>query len=357
MTYVRQKLKDFGPARTIIALFLVVLFVIAGNFQVSRVASFNDVMMRFVMNGVLVLSMVPMIQSGSGLNFGLPLGVIGGLLASAVTMELGLRGIVGFLVAILFGLFFGSMFGWIYAQILNRVKGEEMMIATYVGYSFVYFFQIMWVTLPFRNPTSVQGYAGSGLRVTINLGDYWAHVLDDFLRIEIPMGQDHFGNPQSLSIPTGTILFVLLCCFLVWLFFRSKTGTAMTAVGSNPAFARAAGINNNRSRTISVMMSTAIASVGILVYGQGFGFAQYYTAPMGFTFPTVAAILLGGASLTKASISNVIIGTILFQGVLTMTPSVINSAIKIDISEVIRMIVTNGLIIIALTRGKKKHAK
>jgi simple sugar transport system permease protein len=124
----------------------------------------------------------------------------------------------------------------------------------------------------------------------------------------------------------------------------------MTAVGSNPAFARAAGINIDRSRMLSVIMSTWLGAIGILVYQQGFGFAQLYMAPFNMALPTVSAILIGGASVNKASIANVIIGTILFQGIVTMTPTVMNAAVHMDMSEVIRMIVSNGMIIYALTR-------
>ena len=67
-------------------------------------------------------------------------------------------------------------------------------------------------------------------------------------------------------------------------------------------------------------------------------------------FPAVAAILIGGASINKASILNVIIGTILFQGILTMTPSVINGVLQTDMSEVIRIVLSNGMILYALTR-------
>jgi len=70
-------------------------------------------------------------------------------------------------------------------------------------------------------------------------------------------------------------------------------------------------------------------------------------------FPAVAAILIGGASINKASMVNVVVGTILFQGLLTMTPSVINSLLHTDMSEVIRIIVSNGMILYALTRKMK----
>ena len=63
--------------------------------------------------------------------------------------------------------------GYGYAKLLNRVKGDEMIIATYVGYSFVFFMNMMWLVLPFKNPASVQGFKGEGLRVTISVQNYW----------------------------------------------------------------------------------------------------------------------------------------------------------------------------------------
>ena len=66
--------------------------------------------------------------------------------------------------------------------------------------------------------------------------------------------------------------------------------------------------------------------------------------------PTVAAILIGGALVNKATIGNVIIGTILFQGMVTMTPTVMNAMVHMDMSEVIRIIVSNGMVLYALTR-------
>lgn len=161
---------------------------------------------------------------------------------------------------------------------------------------------------------------------------------------------------DSFVFPTGMLLFVAFCAFLVWLFMRTKTGTAMTAVGSNPDYARASGISSDRMRTVSVIISTVLGAVGIVVFQQSYGFIQLYTAPLQMPFAAVAAILIGGASVNKASMVNVLIGAFLFQGLLTMTPSVINSALKTDISEVIRIIVSNGIIIYALTR-KMKVAK
>lgn len=345
MVAIKEFVKKFGWPRIIIALFLLSLFVIAPFFGVRVDTSFNDVITRFGMNAIMVLSMVPMIQSGCGLNFGIPVGLIAGMIGAVVSLELNLVGFAGILMAFLIGIAIAAVFGFFYGLLLNRVKGDEMIIATYVGFSFVFFMNMMWLVLPFRNPASVQGFKGEGLRVTISVENYWFHQISNFLKIDIS---------NYLTIPTGMILIFAVMSLIVWGFFKTKTGTAITAVGSNPDYARAAGISIDKMRIISVMLSTMIAAVGMIVYEQSFGFIQMYNSPLAFSFPSVAAVLLGGASVNKASIGNVIIGTLLFQGILTMTPSVINSAINIDISEIIRIIVSNGMIVYALTRKGRR---
>lgn len=341
MTNIRRFIQDAGWPRVIIGLFLLSLFVAAPSVDVRVDSSISDTLVRFGMNAVMVLSMVPMVQAGCGLNFGLPLGIIAGLLGAVTSIEMRTKGLMGFLVAIAISSVLAVVLGYGYGLLLNRVKGDEMMIATYVGFSSVAFMCIGWMLLPFHSPNMVWGYGGSGLRTTITVEGYWLKVLDNFLAVRIG---DHF------TIPTGMLLFCGFMCFVVWGFFRTKTGTALTAVGSNPDYARAAGINVDKMRTVSVVLSTWLGAVGILVYEQSFGFIQLYMGPFYMAFPAVAAILIGGASVNKASIANVIVGTLLFQGMLTMTPSVINSVIQTDMSEVIRIVVSNGMIIYALTR-------
>ncbi len=340
-----NRIMDFvhkaGLPRIIIGLFLLALFVIAPFVGVRLDISFTNVMNRFGMNCVMVLAMVPMIHSGCGLNFGLPLGIISGLLGATMSIEFGFSGMLSFIMAILFSTPFALIAGFGYGKLLNKVKGGEMMIATYVGFSSVAFMCMMWLLLPYHNPTMVWGYAGRGLRTTISTEGYYLHVLNDLLSLKIT---------PDLIVPTGMFLFFALLAFLMWAFLHTKTGTAMTAVGSNPIFARASGINVDGIRTLSVIMSTWLGAVGILVYEQSFGFIQLYMGPFYMALPAVSAILIGGASVNKASITNVIVGTFLFQGILTMTPSVMNSVVHTDISEVVRIIVSNGMILYALTR-------
>ena len=333
-------LKNFGLPRLIITGFLVLLLVLAPFVGADLPTQISNIINRFSWNGILVLAMVPMVHSGCGLNFGLPLGIISGLLGATLSIEFGFTGRLSFLMAILIATPFALVFGTIYGWLLNKIKGGEMMIATYVGFSSVSMMCMMWLLLPYHSPNMVWGLSGKGLRTTISLEGYYDKALAGIAQINI----------GRISIPTGTLLFSALLAFGIWAFLHTKTGTAMTAVGSNPAFAKAAGINVDKIRMLSVVMSTWLAAIGILVYEQGFGFIQLYMAPFYMALPAVSAILIGGATVNKATIMNVIVGTVLFQGIVTMTPTVMNNMIHMDMSEVIRIIASMGMILFALTR-------
>ena len=342
-TKFRQLIDNFGLPRVIITGFLLLLFISAPIVGADLATQITNTINRFSWNAVLVLAMVPMIHSGCGLNFGLPLGIVSGLLGATLSIEFGFTGPMSFVMAILISTPFALLFGGGYGWLLNKIKGGEMMIATYVGFSAVSFMCMMWL-LPYRHPTMVWGFAGTGLRTVISLEGFYDQLLANFLAIDLN------GIGINLRIPTGSLLVFALLALAMWVFLHTKTGTAMTAVGSNPAFAKAAGINVDKMRLISVIMSTWLGAVGILMYEQGFGFVQLYMGPFWMALPAVSAILIGGASVNKASIPNVIIGTFLFQGIVTMTPTVMNSAFHMDMSEVIRIIVSNGMILYALTR-------
>ena len=221
--------------------------------------SLSDTFVRFGMNGILVLAMVPMVQAGCGLNFGLPLGIIAGLLGGVLAIESNFSGLFAFFMAVVYATPFALVFGYGYGKLLNRVKGNEMVIATYVGFSSVAFMCMMWLLLPFKSANMVWGYGGTGLRTTISTEGYYLKVLDNLLAVRIG---------ENFMFPTGMFIFFALMSFFMWIFFHTKTGTALTAVGSNPEFARASGVDIDKMRIISVMVSTWLGAVGILVYQQ-----------------------------------------------------------------------------------------
>lgn len=70
-------------------------------------------------------------------------------------------------------------------------------------------------------------------------------------------------------------------------------------------------------------------------------------------FICVASVLIGGATTTKATILHVIIGAFLYQGLVIFTPPVSNKLLAgTDISDTMRQIIQNGVILYALAKAK-----
>jgi len=332
------------PLTTLLIGGLLVLVLIVGTIVgFSLTTELTNILQRFTYWSVLVLAMVPSIQSGTGPNFALPIGICAGLLAMVITMELQLMGYAFIVIAILIAILIGCIFGYIYGRLMNAVKGSEMAIATYTGFAITFFFSIIWLVYPITNEF-IGFFLGPGLRSIIRLETFAAEKI-----LERLWAFSLFG----VEIPTGTLLVFGLFATIVFLFFRSKSGVAITAAGMNPVFARATGINVDRSRLIANMMSTSLGAVGMIVYAQGFGFAQFYDTPLMMAFPAVAAILVGGATASRSRIINVIVGTILFHGLLTTAPPVIGRLLQdsdADIVNPVRLIVQFGVILYALTK-------
>lgn len=333
--------KKVGLPRLIIASFLFILFVAAYVLKIPLSGLWSDILVRFGMNAILVLAMVPSIQSGIGLNFNLPLGVIFGLIGALVSIELGLAGWTSFFVALAVAIPLAIIAGYLYGLMLNRVKGDEMTVGNYVGFSIVSIMCIFWLLAPFKSPELVWALGGTGLRVTVSLESSMAKILNNFLAFNI----------GSVVVPTGLLLTFAFFAFVVWVFGKSKKGNTMKVAGSSEAFATSNGINVDNQRILGTILSTVLGAIGIIVYSQAFGFLQLYTAPLYVAMPAVASILIGGSSIQKSKIIHVIIGTFLFQGLLVVALPVINIISEGSMSEIVRIIISNGIILYALTRS------
>lgn len=332
-------MKDLGTTRIVILFFLGFLFVLAFLKNMPLPGLFTDSILRVGRNGILVLALLPAVRGGTGLNFGLPLGILCGLVAMILGMEIGMAGFVGFLFTIGLASLFACVVGYLYGQLLNYVKGDEMTVGTYMGFATVSLMCIFWTAAPFDNRELVWTIGGKGLRTTISLENYYLKILDDFLAFSI--GGFHF--------PTGLILFFAMMCGVVYLFFRTKTGLKIMASGDNPECARASGVSANTARIQATILSTVLAAIGIVVYNQSFGFVQLYNAPLLMAFSLIACLLIGGGSVKVASIFHVVFGTVVFQTLLTIALPVTSQYIEGDISEVARVIISYGIILYALT--------
>lgn len=333
-----------GLTRLIITLFLFVLIAMAFHLGIGMTMLFSHSMVRIGMNGLFVLSMLLPIVCGTGINFAMPIGVICGLVGGVISLEYDLQSWGGLLTAIAVSLPLAIISGYLYGLLLNRVKGSEMMVGTYTAFAVVAIMCLGWLFFPVYNRKIVWPMLGYGVRTTVTLDGSYDKILDNFLSFTIM---------EKLVVPTGLFLMFAVCCYMTYLFLKTKTGMSIQACGSNPEFARSMGIDIDKMRILATIISTVTSAVGIVVYSQSFGFYQFYNAPRNMTIPAIASILIGGATTRKASVSNVVIGTILFQSILTIAMPVANSAVTVgSLAEVVRVMVCNGIIIYALTKAE-----
>ena len=318
---VRMKkiVNTLGIPRLIIIGLLIVILIAMPILGLQIEMLYTQAFGRIGMYMVLVLAMVPAIESGIKMNMALPLGILCGLVGSVISLEAGASGWTGLFSAMLISVPIAAVVGILYGMILNKIKGSEMMIATYSGYTAVAVMCIAWMAFPIKN-AEIRWPQGNGVRSIVSLTGKYEKILDHFLEIRIT---------DELVFPTGLFLFVGLMCFLVWLFMRSKLGIIM-----------------------KMMLSTILGAIGIIVYAQSYGFFQYYMAPLNMAFIAVAAILIGGATVNRAGIFNVILGTILYQSIMTFTLPIANVIMpEGSLSEIVRIIIQNGIILYALTKA------
>ena len=85
---------------------------------------------------------------------------------------------------------------------------------------------------------------------------------------------------------------------------RTRLGQNMRAVGQNRAVANSAGIDVDKTRIIAMLFSTVLASWGQLIYLQNIGTMSTYGAHTQVGQFAIAALLVGGASVQKATNKN-----------------------------------------------------
>lgn len=130
---------------------------------------------------------------------------------------------------------------------------------------------------------------------------------------------------------------------------NTRLGHNMRTVGQSNAVAAASGINVDRTRLIAVILSTVLACWGQLIYLQNLGTFSTYGAHMQVGQFAVAALLVGGASVSKATNSQAIIGVTLFHLLFIIAPQAGNNLFgDAQVGEYFRVFVSYGVIALSL---------
>ena len=130
---------------------------------------------------------------------------------------------------------------------------------------------------------------------------------------------------------------------------KTRLGQQFRAVGQNRTVANASGINVDKTRIIATMFSTVLAGWGQLIFVQNMGAFQTYGAHEQVGLYAGAAILVGGASIKKATNTQAMVGCILFHLLFIVAPSAGKNLFgDAAIGEYFRVFISYGVIALAL---------
>jgi len=180
----------------------------------------------------------------------------------------------------------------------------------------------------------------------------------------------HFGGGGSFTIPASPLtgvreipavtIFVIIAVGLFSNYFlKTKLGQDCRSVGQSQHIAGVSGINVDRTRIIATIISTVLASWGMIIWMQNVGTVNTYGAHTNIGFFAVASLLVGGGSMSKATVKNAMIGTILFHAMFIVSPH-IGSLIapeNANVGEYTRTFMVYGIIAVSLSMHIWKSRK
>lgn len=152
-----------------------------------------------------------------------------------------------------------------------------------------------------------------------------------------------------VQLPVMTYLCIAALCGFNTALMKTRLGQNMRTVGQSRTVANAAGINVDRTRIIAMIFSTVLASWGQLIFLQNVGTLSTYGAHTQVGLYAIAALLVGGASVQKATNKQAILGIILFHTLFIVSPlagkELFGDAV---IGEYFRVFVSYGVIAMSL---------
>lgn len=352
---------------------------------------------RLSRNAFIVLALILPIVAGMGINFAITIGAMAAQISALWVIEWGISGLPGFLTAMLMTVPIAGFFGYLIGNLLNKMKGQEMIGGLILGYFANGLYQLLFLfifgnLIPLKAPGLViKGSTGVANTIDLSTDRGFKYALDGLVRVDFGTGLYIFcalfvvyalvqlvlkrsSKKQSLTtvavcagvclvyqipfvaqmfsmvtVPVVTFLVVVLLCLFNNALMKTRLGQQFRAVGQSRTVANVSGINVDRVRIIAIMISTVLAGWGQLIFVQNMGSFQTYGAHEQVGLYAGAAILVGGASIRKATNGQALLGCILFHLLFIVAPSAGKNLFgDAAIGEYFRVFISYGVIALAL---------
>ena len=394
----KSRIRELARNNIVTIMFVVLCAVclIFSGYSPSYVA--YELFGRLSRNMFIVLSLIIPIVAGMGINFAITTGAMAAQIACLLVLEWGVPGIAGFLVAALLTVPLASLFGWLIGKLYNKMKGQEMIGGLVIGYFANGLYQLLFLfifdnIIPINNPNlTITGSTGIANTMDLSREGGIASSLDKLWRLPFSQAvlafaaviavilvigyvKNHEKNSKRLGIQLGilavaaavcqtppvkevfsmvnvpmiTFACVAVLCIFNVVIMRTKLGQQFRAVGQSGTVANASGINVNHVRIIAIVFSTVLAGWGQLIFVQNMGAFQTYGAHGQVGLYAGAAILVGGASVVRATNTQALVGCVLFHLMFILAPAAGKNLFgDAAIGEYFRVFLCYGVIAVAL---------
>lgn len=371
---IAHAVKKFLTSHMVTILF-VVLCAIGLQLSGLSVAFYvNDIVNRIARNAFLILALIIPVTAGMGLNFAIVLGAMAGQAAIIAVTHWGIAGINGILLGAVLSTPLALLLGWMTGRLLNRARGKEMITSLILAFFANGVYQLVFLlmvgsVIPMDNEKLVLS-SGVGLRSTIDLTGGLKYGIDDLIRTPFPRfvlyaaivalayyayrlfrilrvkernlrnmrvtiamlalfavlavwGGLAMGNPSMLNmvrVPTVTMMAIGVLCLFNLFIVKTKLGQDFRTVGHDQHIAQVAGIDVMRTRVNAIVISTLLAAWGQIFFLQNLGAFSTYGSHEQVGMFASAAILIGGASVSKATVGHALLGAVLFHTLFIVSP-------------------------------------
>lgn len=332
----------------------------------------KELLTRIGRNSFLVLALIIPVIAGMGLNFGITIGAMAAQIVMFYVVSFGGTGFGALLLTIILSTPLAALFGYMTGKILNKTIGQEMITSMILGFFANGLYQLLFLfligtILPIGNEMyAIPG--GIGVVNTVDLNGNLMYAMDGLWMIKLPWFLMAMGALLSLyyvlktyrsgaksekevraqafarigmglsmivfgvylatsknlyknfDVPIITALFIFVIAVFNIAIFRTKMGHDFRTVGQDKHIAHVSGVNVEKRRVLSIVISTVLAAWGQIIFLQNLGTLNTYGSHVQISTFAIAALLIGGASVTKATVGQALLGVILFHTLFIVSP-------------------------------------
>jgi ribose/xylose/arabinose/galactoside ABC-type transport system permease subunit len=168
----------------------------------------------------------------------------------------------------------------------------------------------------------------------------------------LPVSLDRTLTEKWMIVPPSVWLLFMLTVLMSLVLRYTRFGRHIYAIGSNENTARLCGVPVERTKILIYVVGLAFAGIAGVVQ-----FARLYnegdsTAAAGMELDIIAAVFIGGASITGGQGS--VFGSVIGALIMTM---VANGCTKMGMDNPDQLMITGGIIILAVVLDRLRHRK